>query len=764
MTGDRGVEMVSIIVPIYNVAEYLPQCIESIIAQTYKKLEIILVDDGSTDGSGEICDKYAQTDERIKVIHKENGGLVSARKAGLKAAKGEYISYVDGDDWIDHGMYGKLLGMNQTADIIAFAAYEEYGDGERTGLKKNTVEEGIYEDERDRYRLYSRMMVNGNFFENGILTFLWAKLIKRTLLLECQMNVPDIVSYAEDAACVYPCLLRADSIYVSNEPFYHYRVRPNSMVKGKVEKDKIRSLLQVLADAFFAHPVKESLRQQLVYFMQHTMLLKAYSQIEGKMTLFPFKKVKQGMKVAVYGAGIFGKVIWNYCEGSGSMEAVGWFDQRYKYYAAQGLPVQSTDNISETNFHMLVIAIVNIRLAEQIEEDLVSRGIPRDRIDRIYVEDLQEMALPYYMKEILGERKNNIYIVGAHSRGRTFCEYMTRLYPETTVESYLVDDITENQAEIDGIPVNEIGGDFRLNADYPVYIATRGVYHAKITDKLRALGMNCIYPVDVALDTRLRNEYVRKVYEDNKKEFCILDECGLNECDLKEDINTCIYVVKSAMDKKLQTNYVLLPEEQIIQAGAALTEKRLENAVCYDNVGDSISEKNRQYCELTALYWIWKNAKEDVVGMVHYRRHFLLPERWQERMLHNGIDVILPVPLYVDPSIEENYKGRHIASDWDYMMRYLKEHQPYDYESAKEFFSGNLYSPCNMFIIKKKVLDELCTWLFPILDAVVLHGGTKEDTYLNRYPGFLSERLITYFFESHRDRYRVAYANKNFLS
>ncbi len=90
------------------------------------------------------------------------------------------------------------------------------------------------------------------------------------------------------------------------------------------------------------------------------------------------------------------------------MEAVGWFDQRYEYYAAQGLPVQSTDNILETKFHMLVIAIVNVSLAEQIEEDLVSRGIPRDRIDRLHVEDLQEMALPYYMKEILGERKNNI--------------------------------------------------------------------------------------------------------------------------------------------------------------------------------------------------------------------------------------------------------------------------------------------------------------------------------------------------------------------
>jgi len=393
--------MVSVIVPVYNVAEYLPQCIESIIAQTYRNLEIILVDDGSDDGSEVICDQYARADDRIKVIHKENGGLVSARKAGLRTAKGEYISYVDGDDWIDHGMYRKLLERNRTAEIIAFAAYEEYGEGERTGLKKNTVKEGIYEDVGDRYQLYSRMMVNGNFYENGVLAFLWAKLIKRELLLDCQMDVPDIVSYAEDAACVYPCLLKAHSIYITNEILYHYRIRPNSIVKAEVGEDKICELFKVLGDAFSAHPMKESLWQQLKYSMQHTMLLKAYSQIRSRMVLFPFSKVKKEMKVAVYGAGIFGKVIWNYCEGSDSLEAAEWFDRRHGYYAAQGLHVQPVDDILGTDFHMAVIAVANIHLAEQIEEDLVCRGIPRDRIDRLHIEDIQQMALPCYMEKIL---------------------------------------------------------------------------------------------------------------------------------------------------------------------------------------------------------------------------------------------------------------------------------------------------------------------------------------------------------------------------
>ena len=98
-------KLVSVIVAVYNIEEYLPRCIDSILAQTYRNLEIILVDDGSTDSSGGICDDYAQKDRRIKVIHKKNGGLSDARNAGLDKVSGDYIGFVDGDDWIDEDMY-----------------------------------------------------------------------------------------------------------------------------------------------------------------------------------------------------------------------------------------------------------------------------------------------------------------------------------------------------------------------------------------------------------------------------------------------------------------------------------------------------------------------------------------------------------------------------------------------------------------------------------------------------------------------------------
>ena len=111
---------ISIIVPIYNVEDYLPRCIESICQQTYKNLEIILVNDGSTDNSSNICNLYAQKDDRILVIHKQNGGLVTARKEGLRVSSGDFVGFVDGDDYIEPDMYDNLLRviLDKHADVV----------------------------------------------------------------------------------------------------------------------------------------------------------------------------------------------------------------------------------------------------------------------------------------------------------------------------------------------------------------------------------------------------------------------------------------------------------------------------------------------------------------------------------------------------------------------------------------------------------------------------------------------------------------------
>lgn len=360
----------------------------------------------------------------------------------------------------------------------------------------------------------------------------------------------------------------------------------------------------------------------------------------------------------------------------------------------------------------------------------------------------------------MSEEKRKVYIAGAHSRGRTLRAYLEYLYPDLAVEAFLVDDMSENAETVDELPVLLIGQG--LHTEYPVYLGMRGVNHEKVTGELQAVGMEEIIPVTVDLDMRLRNEYVRRHAADEGRTFLVIDELPANGKKPQEKAAR-IYVAGSAFDKPLQDSYTYISEEASLQVGAALTKERISPGVLLDCEGDHISEKNRQFCELTGLYWIWKNAGEDYIGLVHYRRHFLLPDNWLERMIENKVDVILPVPLYVAPSIAENYKERHIASDWEYLMEYFKTGIPEEFEEAEQFFNSNLYSPCNMLIAGKEVLNKLCEWMFPILFAVAEHGGAKEDPYLNRYPGFISERLITYFFESRREIYRVVYANKNFL-
>ena len=367
---------------------------------------------------------------------------------------------------------------------------------------------------------------------------------------------------------------------------------------------------------------------------------------------------------------------------------------------------------------------------------------------------------------------HKIYIFGAQSRAKAIAGQLSFLYPELSVAAYLVNDSQKNEEQIEGIPVLYLDEKVRLCTKYPVVIATKGIYHDQIIKALRLLGFQMILPVTVEVDNFLRNAYVEKVFSAEKKRFRKIGQLELydgstDKCGQAEQPNNrkaCIYMARSIYDKPTQT--VSKPEtyERAIQAGAALTGKRLEKDILTDCVGDNISRKNRQYCELTVLYWIWKHAEEEILGLCHYRRHFVLPKRWQERMEENHVDVVLPVPTYVAPSIEGNYRERHDPADWEYLMTYLRENRPKDYETAKAVFAGHLYLPCNMFIMKKEILHRLCEWMFPIIDAVAEYGGTKEDAYLNRYPGFVSERLMTLYFAIHRNEYQIVYADKNFIS
>ena len=177
---------ISVIVPVYNVEDLLPRCIESIMAQTKKSLEIILVDDGATDNSGEICDKYAKKDERIRVIHKPNGGLTSAWKAGAEIATGRYLGFVDSDDWIDEDMYKRMWesACEYNSDMVVCGLVFDYED---TSIpKRNEISnfDKEYYSRKDLEELFPKLINDGRFFGRMLQPARVTKLYRRELVEE----------------------------------------------------------------------------------------------------------------------------------------------------------------------------------------------------------------------------------------------------------------------------------------------------------------------------------------------------------------------------------------------------------------------------------------------------------------------------------------------------------------------------------------------------------------------------------------------------
>ncbi len=377
---------ISIIVPIYNIKTYLAPCIESIMRQTFSELEIILVDDGSTDGSGEICESYKRADARITVIHKENEGLVSARKTGLQAAKGKYIAYVDGDDWIETDMYERMYKrmIEEKVDVVMCGRYEDTGSVSRKVF--HGIPEGRYHKQALIQKVYPWMIVNGVFFEWGIFPGVWDKLFRRECLEPFQFEVDNRIVMGEDAVCTYPCLLNADSIYIMQECLYHYRQTTTSMVKRiknfDKEREQFRILYQTGKKSFEKYAGIFDLRQQWKKYILFLMIPRSdglYRGYEKLDFLFPFTGVGKGKRIVLYGAGTYGQRLFRYLKRTEFCQTAAWVDRNYVQFQAMGLPVENPNVISEVSYDAIVAANTYDRSRKKLYQELAAK-YPREKI------------------------------------------------------------------------------------------------------------------------------------------------------------------------------------------------------------------------------------------------------------------------------------------------------------------------------------------------------------------------------------------------
>lgn len=225
--------LISIVIPMYNVAKYLPRCLASVTGQTYKNIEIILVDDGSTDGSGSIADDFAKKDKRAQVIHQKNRGLSAARNAGLKKATGEYIAFIDSDDYVEPEYVEKLylLASKYDADV-ATCQFEPFSE-EKLKLKKTPV--------------WPQSVMTGresvvDMLANARPAYIWISLFKRSLFIDHGITFPEGRTY-EDVATRFQLQYFASKVAFTNEKLYHYLMRRDSITGVRFSKTRFDDLL-----------------------------------------------------------------------------------------------------------------------------------------------------------------------------------------------------------------------------------------------------------------------------------------------------------------------------------------------------------------------------------------------------------------------------------------------------------------------------------------------------------------------------------------
>jgi len=224
---------VSIIVPIYNAAPTLQRCVDSLRHQSLQSIEIIFINDGSTDGSADLCDELAKQDNRIRVIHKENGGVSSARNAGIAYATGEFLGFVDADDWVDQHMFSRLVRiMDEDHTEMAVCGYQAV-----TAFSK-----GVCTDRATTEILNQLTALQRTFGNEGFKGFLCNKLFVRELIQKNQLNLDETLAYCEDLQFVYRYLKLCSTIGFDASKLYYYYIHGGNVVEQKLDQKQLAAL------------------------------------------------------------------------------------------------------------------------------------------------------------------------------------------------------------------------------------------------------------------------------------------------------------------------------------------------------------------------------------------------------------------------------------------------------------------------------------------------------------------------------------------
>lgn len=374
---------ISVIIPVYNIAVFLGKCIESVCKQTYQNLELILVDDGSVDESPIICDTYKKIDTRIIVIHKKNGGLVSARKAGLSIAKGEYIAFLDGDDWVEPDFYENMLEtiLRWNVDFVE-SPYISEQDGANFFYESKDAHFVL--DEWTVKEILESWMADE---ENApIRNAIWSKLYKAEVIKESYMHVPQNMSLGEDIVNFIYLLKIARNVYVVSKGGYHYVYRPDSLSHDfSIRKVRRHNELLGMCSRLIEEKYPCISEKKLdVWYMKRCLPEFHKFHFGGEMDIpsYAYSDVEDiiNKRIVIYGAGNVGRDLYFQFSKYEKCSIVAWVDKNYQRYNFPYYDIKPVEEGLSRAFDIVIIAVLREALANSIKGELIARGVPDNKI------------------------------------------------------------------------------------------------------------------------------------------------------------------------------------------------------------------------------------------------------------------------------------------------------------------------------------------------------------------------------------------------
>ena len=371
----------SIVVPIYNTEIYLKACLQSIIDQTCPNMEILLIDDGSTDGSSMICKEFAQKDTRVIYIRQENKGLIGARRTGAENASGEFLMYVDSDDWIDPGMAEFLVRQIKDADMATTGVHYETGPGMVIECL-DQYPEGEYKGE-DKDSLLKTMLYDLESDTLQRLTpWIWNKIYRTEIVRQVYRNLQADNDFGEDGVFLYNYLIISGSVRICHQCFYHYRYRTDSMFHGGNPHmlSDINKAYLALVPGFEKHPLRENLMSQLQRWVSVTavMAVNGGMGFASGIHIPEFMLDTDGLKnkrIVLYGAGKAGRDYYRQLTKMG-YNVVLWVDSN----SSEIENVKAPTAIFEVGYDIILLSVSRSEYVESIKQSLRNIGIGEEKL------------------------------------------------------------------------------------------------------------------------------------------------------------------------------------------------------------------------------------------------------------------------------------------------------------------------------------------------------------------------------------------------